>query len=605
MPATPRTYHALIRTFTMLLFGMALLAVTPPVFAAESTGPEGSWVKFLGRMHVVVLHLPIGLLIGAFAIELLGLSKRCTPSKGFDIASAGLFVLGAVSSIFAVITGLQLGAESAGGDLSAWSVLWADDELVGDTLNLHMWLGVGIMLFSVPAAVLKVIAVRQQWADEASGPRAVSWPLHVARVGLVITMLLLPSVGHLGGNMTHGQDYLTEQAPSDVLVGAINMLNLGTTEQTVVTIPSDAEASDVPDGTVASWYTVIQPALNDACVRCHGPSKQNSGLRLDSLVYATKGKGVEFDYPVITAGDAQFSSLHTVVSLPQSHFLFMPPDPKDAFDPELTNFIGEWLQNYDGRLEDPTPVVASSAEGDGSTAEPVPPKPVIDIAAIVAAGGSVRPISQVENADRLTVKFAYLKAISPEAVAKLEPAADQIVWLTFESSAFDDEAAKAMPKMDTLQRLNLKDTTITDAGLAELPEFVSLTWLNLFGTDITDAGLEALAKYDLLEKLYLTGTKVTAEGVVELRKAMPDTEIFSDHDGQFQFTPVTPDAKPGDPVNDDKAAAKPVNDKCPVSGAPVKPEFVSTFEGKSIAFCCKNCKAKFDADPKTFASKIQ
>lgn len=592
--------HDLIRTFVLLILASFALLIATPAFASEAgADSNGSWGTFIGRMHVVVLHLPIGLIVGAFAIEFFGLFKR---SKGFDIAAAWLFVLGALTSIVAVISGLLLGAEAAGGDLTAWSILWADDDQVGETLNLHMWLGVGVMLFAIPAAVLKVLAVRKQWPDESAVPARAGWPLAVARLGLVSTMLLIPSVGHLGGNMVHGQDYLTEHAPADSLKSAINMLNLGTTkEQVVAPIPSDG--TEAPDGSVAAWVNVIQPALDSACVKCHGPDKKKADIRLDTLQYATEGEGL--DFPVITKKDAQFSALYTVITLPKSHEMFMPPDPKDAFDYELVEFIGEWIQNYDGRLEDPQPVAeATGSEGDD---KPEGPKPIIDpdaLRAITTAGGNAQSLSQEEDPGLLTVKFAYLKELAPDAVAKLESGADNIAWLTFEGSGFDDEAAKALPDMAKLTKLNLKDSAITDAGLAALPEMPSIAWLNLFGTEVTDAGLDGLKKYNSLEKLYLTGTKVSAEGVKALRDAMPDTRVFSDHDGQFQFAPINPDVKPGDPAKDDKAAVKTVNDKCPVSGAPVKPGFVSTFEGKAVGFCCNNCKGKFDANPKQFAAKL-
>lgn len=601
MPITQSpSNNNLVRTLALLIFAGLFMLIASPVFAASGNDSEGSWGAFLGRLHVTVLHLPIGLLMGAFAIEVFGVYRR---SKGFDTAVAWLFVMGAISSVVAVVTGLLLGVEAAGGDLTAWSILWADDDKVGETLNLHMWLGVGVMLFAILAAVLKVLAVRKQWGAETTVPAKGGWPLIVARLGLVATMALIPSVGHLGGNMVHGQDYLTKHAPAEGIKTAINMLNLGTTEEADGN--GDAGDSTEPDGSVASWVNVIQPALNDSCTNCHGSAKQKADIRLDTLKFATEGQGI--DFPVITAGDAQQSSLYEVITLPQSHDMYMPPDPKKALKSELVVFIGEWLQAYDGRLEDPAPVTPEP--GDDGSGEPVAAKPVIDTAAIDAAGGSAQSLSQEEGTDQLTVKFAYLKELTPETVAKLETGADKIAWLTFEGSAFGDEAAKALPEMDALTKLNLKDTAITDAGLAELPELFSLSWLNLFGTDITDAGLDELKKYDLLEKLYLTGTKVTAEGVQKLRKALPGTEIFSDHDGQFQFTPVTPDVKPGDPAKDDKAAAapaaKPVNANCPVSGAPVKAGFVSTFEGKAVGFCCNNCKGKFDADPKKFAAKLQ
>ncbi len=53
------------------------------------------------------------------------------------------------------------------------------------------------------------------------------------------------------------------------------------------------------------------------------------------------------------------------------------------------------------------------------------------------------------------------------------------------------------------------------------------------------------------------------------------------------------------------ASAAPVNTDCPVSGKPAKPSVTSTHKGKEVAFCCNNCKGKFDADPAKFEKKIK
>lgn len=607
------TNHNTLRSLAMLLVAVVFLTLAAPALAADAAESNRSWGAFLGRLHVVVLHLPIGLIVGAFAIEFFGLFRR---SKGFDIAAAWLFVFGALASIVAVATGMLYGtewaADNSGNDpMTVWQLLFADkiEQGVTETLGWHMWLGITLMVAAIVAAVLKVKAVRRQWPDDSTVPHTGGWPLGVSRLALVASMSALPFAGHLGGNMTHGQDFLFARAPFDVPKSIeVWPEPLGEEDNPGPdTLP--AGDSTKPDGSVAAWVNVIQPALDNSCIKCHGPSKKNGGIRLDTLKYATEGDGL--DYAVITAGDAQFSALYTVITLPKSHDMFMPPDPKDAIDMQTVAFIGEWLQEYDGRLKDPEPV-ADATDASGDPDKPDAPKPIIDpaaLSAITAAGGNAQSLSQEENPDQLTVKFAYLKELDPAAVAKLESGADNIAWLTFEGSSFGDEAAKELPDMPALTRLNLKDSAITDAGLAELPAMASLSWLNLFGTEVTDAGLDALAKYSTLDKLYLTGTKVTAEGVAKLRQALPDTEVFSDHDGQFQFTPVTPDVTPGDPAKDDKAAAeqasKPVNATCPVSGAPVKAGFVSTFEDKTVGFCCNNCKAKFDADPSKFAAKLQ
>lgn len=373
MPATPRPKTPLTRSHAMLLCGLALLTAAAPALAAEG-GSERSWGAFFGRTHVLFLHLPIGIIIGAFGIELFGFFKR---SKGFDVAAAWLFIFGAITSAFAVFTGMLLGTEVAGPQedtgekLNIFQLLFADSaqQGVSETMGWHMWLGITLMVAAIVAAVLKTIAVRRQWkGSEPSIPQPGGWPLAVSRLAMVGSMAALPFAGHLGGNMTRGQDYLFGRAPIEVPQWIIAW-----PEPTETTSGADEDPvgdSTEPDGSVASWLSVIQPALDDSCVSCHGPAKQKAGIRLDSLAYAKKGEGL--DHPVITAGDAQYSALYEVVSLPKTHDMFMPPDPKKALSQEVVNFIGQWLQNYDGRDVEPETAQPEPAACSDEQPEPSP-----------------------------------------------------------------------------------------------------------------------------------------------------------------------------------------------------------------------------------------
>jgi len=579
--------------------------------AVEAAAPAyKNWGAFFGRTHVLMLHLPIGLLIGAFAIEFLGIFRR---SRGYDIAAAWLFVFGALSAVLAVCTGLLLGSEQTATSertLSMFQVLFADaEDGASQTMQLHMWLGVALMVVAIIGAVLKVAAVSKQWGDDPALPKSGGWPLILARLGILGCMAALPLVGHLGGNMTHGPEFLTERAPSEGIKSAINLLNLGTdSEANTVENTGDAAA---PQGSVAFWNANIQPALNDHCVACHGPTKQNGKLRLDSIEFAVAGK-------VIQPGDAEFSEMYRRVMLPPSHEEFMPTNTKKygMMSQAQTQALGDWLQAFDGKLESeavavPAPNVPESDPKPEPAAVVEPAFSTEELNKIASAGGIAQSVSLEQDADLLTVKFAYLKTLSPENVKTIEPVASNVASLTFEGSALDDAAASALTAMPKLTRLNLKDTKITDAGLSAMPKLETLEWLNLFGTGVTDNAIEGLKKYPTLKKLYLTGTAVTADGVAKIRAALPNTEVYSDHDGAFVFGPI-PEApkpqneqKPQEPEADDTTSAdQPVNDKCPVSGADINAGFVSTFDGKTIGFCCEKCKAKFDAEPTKFAAKL-
>ena len=53
------------------------------------------------------------------------------------------------------------------------------------------------------------------------------------------------------------------------------------------------------------------------------------------------------------------------------------------------------------------------------------------------------------------------------------------------------------------------------------------------------------------------------------------------------------------------ASAAPVNTTCPVGSRPIRTDITSHYQGKEIAFCCNNCKKKFDAEPAKYAGKIK
>ena len=54
-----------------------------------------------------------------------------------------------------------------------------------------------------------------------------------------------------------------------------------------------------------------------------------------------------------------------------------------------------------------------------------------------------------------------------------------------------------------------------------------------------------------------------------------------------------------------KAAGKPVNALCPVSGEEIDPEKTARHDSKTVGFCCGNCLKKFTADPEKFAAEVK
>ena len=88
-----------------------------------------------GRLHPLLLHLPIGLVVGVMALEAVAWWRG---GMGASAAPAALLWLTAAASVAAVLTGLKLSYEDGYG---------------GRTLDIHLWLGLAFGAAAIVAAV--------------------------------------------------------------------------------------------------------------------------------------------------------------------------------------------------------------------------------------------------------------------------------------------------------------------------------------------------------------------------------------------------------------------------------------------------------------------
>ena len=100
--------------------------------------------------------------------------------------------------------------------------------------------------------------------------------------------------------------------------------------------PLAARAADRDD--IALFENRVRPVLAAHCLKCHGASKQESGLRLDSKSLASKGgdRG-----PAIVPGDPEHSLL--VQAARRSGDLKMPPD--ESLKPDEVAGLVEWIRH--------------------------------------------------------------------------------------------------------------------------------------------------------------------------------------------------------------------------------------------------------------------
>ena len=105
---------------------------------------------------------------------------------------------------------------------------------------------------------------------------------------------------------------------------------------------ADADKPAPPSPEAVQFFeTKVRPVLSDNCFKCHGPSKQRGGLRLDSradaLVGGDNGKAV-------VPGNADDSLLLQAVTQSNPDLKPMPPPPATKLTPQQIADLTQWIK---------------------------------------------------------------------------------------------------------------------------------------------------------------------------------------------------------------------------------------------------------------------
>ncbi|MGB0414996.1 MAG: c-type cytochrome domain-containing protein [Coraliomargarita sp.] len=445
----------------------------------STAGELLEWTQFYGRFHPVILHLPIGLFVGLIVLELLAFRKA---SDGLGRSAHILVWLMAFTSVLTAFVGLLL---ASSGDYS------------GDTLWWHKWLGV---VFCVAALIVTFFKVLSLTFDGKG--------LVLYRLLLLGLLVLLPVVGHNGGELTHGKGYLTKYAP-EWLQGVV------AEEEAVGGSEVAVEVS-----TEGNLFTQqVQPILEQYCVDCHGPEKQKSKYRLDTYEYLmTPGK--MGDTPIEPNSMSESFVLEYML-LPEVDDMAMPPEGKPRPSAEEILLIAHWIANG---AEGP-PVDEAALEAERAAAEAEQAK-VIEL---FDAGIIMLPIGK--DSDLLYLDFQNVgdNVISNDSLEALSSYKDRVFEIKLngiENAVSLLERFEGAPELRVLDVNGLKGA---DAAVSVLNSFNNLETLKLFGSDLSGAGLSQLS-LSALDNLYIGTTQVTAEQIDAFRKANVSTQVFGDVD---------------------------------------------------------------------------
>ena len=464
--------------------------------AADVTAPS-AWWRFFGRLHPLLVHFPIAMILAAAVVELvLCWRKSVRPNT---IASFCLWV-GATFAALAAWTGWEM-ADIEG---------IAGNPVKADLLGWHRW--TGIVLASLAAALCLA------WLIERAMNRR--WSFHVYRYGLWAAGILVCFVGYFGAEMKWGRDYLfsvlRSPDPTPALAGDAAAKDNG----------DSAESTPVAS---VSWATDVEPILAERCGECHGPDKQKGKLQLvPYAAFASHRK-------VIDTADPVTSVLVHRIMLPGDDPDCMPPEGSRLTSAQIKT-IETWIGEGGVGPTTPSPVdtAAETSTGvpthrtDPASLTPSPfdaAKQQMAIEAIDKLGGHVSPVS--ENSPWLDVSLSLVRPPATDGqVEILLGLRKTVIWLNLGATGITDAALEqTVSKLTSLHRLRMDRTSIGDQGLAALESLQALEVLNLFGTKVTDEGLATIEVLSSLRTVYLWNTGVTEAGMEALRAARPQLEV--------------------------------------------------------------------------------
>jgi uncharacterized membrane protein/mono/diheme cytochrome c family protein len=344
------------------------------------------WIaEFLGRLHPLIVHFPIGLLVVALFLELLTLNGR-RPELRAGIN--WLIYLGTLSAILAAVVG--------------W-VLYQVDDYQGSLVDNHLYLGMATAVLSL----LTVWILRRPTSSDS---------LVYYRSSLFLTVISLTVAGHLGASLTHGEDFLSSTLPwnqdgfQDDKAGDL-----------LAEFASTGKSSELSQNQQDRLNLEVRAIFAHHCYQCHSELKQKGELVLETEEGVMKGGE---SGAILVKGNAEKSEIIRRLKLPREHEEAMPGKGK-ALTKEQIRLISLWIDEG-AHWADASLKVFPEAELALSQPE-LPDVPGVShpVDKIVLAYAEEKVVNMPDMVDdRTFVRRAYLDIIgllpSPEQVMAFE-----------------------------------------------------------------------------------------------------------------------------------------------------------------------------------------
>ena len=446
--------------------------------------------SFFGRLHPLLVHLPIGFLILSILIETYSnLFKNKINNRIISFSWFLSFISSAFSALF--------------GWLLAETGLYIEENL-----SLHKLFG-----FILVGMCFLAWIIRLSFFKDFIPKKFKSFSNFAIIIILFIT-------GHNGGNITHGENYLFEYAPEEIKNRFVEDENLL------------AEISISLDS-IELYSNIIEPILIKKCISCHNNEIKRGDLDLSSLPLLTKGGNAGSPIDKINPRN---SLIFKRIRLPVDNIKFMPPDgPIVSYD-EI-NTILWWIKNSDKssdvlssiKIPDEIKISLNKIYNIGFSDKQWFEKITVqelDESKLLNIDKSIFQVKFISS-NRKFLSVKYLKNnLSEVEFNQLEIIKDHIAYLFIKESNLSDKSLLNFLNLKNLVSLDIQKNSISDEGIKTLQKLENLEILNLYGTKISKNSLEIIESFKNLKRVYVWDTKISKKDLESFNRDNSSIELI-------------------------------------------------------------------------------
>lgn len=462
-----------------ILFNASLLLNCLLLFLLlfESRLSIPAWLQVTGRMHPLILHFPLVLIV-LYALAVIVLPPhKSNGDMVYKNAVSLLLLIAAFTAVATSLMGLFLSKEDGYDPQALW---W------------HKWGGVSIALFTLGwYAFHKQVQVKKLLTIASS----------------CFALVLIVFTGHMGAGITHGEDFLLAPVMKPPAAAPV--------------LFADAEV-----------YThMVKPILEAKCISCHNNQKAKGELVMETEELLLKGgkNGKLWD-----TTEADFGLFLRRLHLPLEQKEHMPPKGKPQLTDEEIAILTYWVKKgSDFKLRvtglpsgDTLQLIAEKKFSSTNTA-------AYDFAAadpsVITKLNSINRVVTAEaiGSAALSVNFFNSSLFKNEQLKELQKIKKQVVSLNLAKMPVQDADLKLIAEMENLRRLNLSFTNINGSGLAELKKLKFLHSISLSGTKVSAAQIEQLRSFPELKTVYVWNTSIAANDMERLKQKLKTVDFVT------------------------------------------------------------------------------